>query len=576
MNLSNLKHLSAEFREFNPSISGVFVFSLFVTLMFLVPSVYMQQLYDRVMQSRNYNTLFVLLVIVMFFVLIWTAIEIVRQEVLKRVAFSFDEKISARVFDALNRQTDSLSVAARGSVAHDLNVIREFIGGSMVAQIMDCVWVPVILIAGFMFHAYLGLTLLLITIGVAILSLVSQRVSRDDVLQSLVASSQANEMSRGVMRNAEAARVMGMLPALVGRWRDRQRDAIGWQHHAAKRVAVAVNLLRFLRHAYFPLMLTVGMLLYLAEAVGPGALIAASILSSRAIGPVDAVANSWRSFWTAFQSATRVEQVLAEIAKGSKKISLPPPNGSLVAARIGASPRNRDLAILSDVTFSADPGNVVGVVGPSGSGKSTLGRILVGAWPVTRGSLSLDGYELAHWNQDELGRSIGYVPQDVELLPGTVAENIARFDPITPETEARIIEAVRLAGVQDIIGKLSDGLNTRIGQDGHVLSGGQRQRIALARAVYGSPRLVVLDEPNSNLDALGEEKLAQTIGKLRHDGVITILITHRLNMLSVCDRVLVLNSGTVHAFGERDQVLNRLSSFNPKQITARPSDTVAA
>jgi ABC-type protease/lipase transport system fused ATPase/permease subunit len=238
--------------------------------------------------------------------------------------------------------------------------------------------------------------------------------------------------------------------------------------------------------------------------------------------------------------------------------------------------------VLTDISFRVDPGHVVGVVGPSGAGKSSLARVLVGAWPTLRGSIRLDGNEIAHWDQDELGKIIGYLPQDVDLLPGTVAENIARFEPMGAVTARKINEAVRMAGVQDIVGALKEGLNTRLGPDGHVLSNGQKQRIALARAVYDMPRLVVLDEPNSNLDVAGEQVLAQTITKLRNEGTIVILITHRVNMLAICDHVLVLNAGTVQAFGNRDRVLERLNTYRPKELTnmsaSRPGSggTVAA
>jgi ABC-type protease/lipase transport system fused ATPase/permease subunit len=264
----------------------------------------------------------------------------------------------------------------------------------------------------------------------------------------------------------------------------------------------------------------------------------------------------------------RIEAILREGEKRSEKVALPAPDGPLVVNRVMAGPRNRETPILTDVTFTVEPGRVCGVVGASGSGKTALARILVGAWDVRKGSVSLGGHELSHWEQDELGRYIGYVPQEVDLMPGTVADNIARFEEASAERDAALIEAANLANIQDIVQRLPDGFNTKLGPDGHTLSGGQRQRIALARALYRQPKLVVLDEPNSNLDSAGEEGLGRTITAIRARGAIVVIITHRMNILSLCDQVVVMNAGTVHVAGPREQVLERLaSSAPPRQLT---------
>jgi ABC-type protease/lipase transport system fused ATPase/permease subunit len=300
--------------------------------------------------------------------------------------------------------------------------------------------------------------------------------------------------------------------------------------------------------------------------VGAGVVVAAGILVMRAIGPVDALANGWRTIWNVKLSADRLDALLKKDREKTKRIALPRPDGPLVVSRISVKPRGRDIPTLQDVSFMAMPGTVVGVVGPSGAGKSTLARALTGAWPLLRGSIQLDDHDIAHWDPDLLGTHIGYVPQDIELIPGTLAENIARFEAVTSENSQRLIDAVKGAGILDIVSKLPDGLNTRVGPDGAVLSGGQRQRVALARALYGDPRLVVMDEPNSNIDAAGEQLLANAINRLKDAGAIVILITHRMNMLVYCDQVLVLNSGTVHAFGGRDEILDRIGGYRPKQI----------
>jgi PrtD family type I secretion system ABC transporter len=362
--------------------------------------------------------------------------------------------------------------------------------------------------------------------------------------------------------------VMGMLPSLVAAWHVRQRAALGWNSAAEKRAAMVSAAIKFLRHTYLPIMLTVGTLLYLNEDVGAGIIFAASVLTARAVYPVDGIASNWRQFWNFRLSMSRVDVLLREAAKLSDKVPLAPPNGPLVVSRLAAAPHNRSVPVLTDISFSLQPGQALGVVGPSGAGKSSLARVLVGAWPVQKGSISLDGNELSHWDQDQLGRQIGYVPQDVELLPATVADNIARFDSPDEARDKALHEAIRVAGVQDIIQRLPEGLNTKLGPDGHTLSGGQRQRIALARAIYGGPHLLVLDEPNSNLDAIGEESLGKTINAMRERGAIVVVVTHRTNILSYCDQLLVLNAGTVHAFGRRESILDRLARVAPKKQIA--------
>jgi PrtD family type I secretion system ABC transporter len=543
----------------------------------------MLQVFERVMGSRNAATLMVLFSIAVFLIAVWTVLERIRARMLQQIGIGLDAKISEKVFSALNRQTDSLSAAARATVIQDLSTIRDFISGSLIVQIFDFVWVPLIVLVVALFHPILGLALLGLTIIVTLLALATQRFARDDVLRSTQAFVLANEFGRSVLRSAEAARVMGMMPVMVRRWRRHQEEALGWQQGAINRTGWLSGTLAWLRHMYMPLMLAVGAFLYLNEMVGAGVIFAASMVSIRAVTPVDAIANNWRAFWNVALASQRIEQMLREAAKTTRRVALPAPDGPLIVSRIVAKPRNRDAAILQDVSFSVEPARVVGVVGASGAGKSSLARVLCGAWSLQRGSITLDGHELSHWDQDQLGRYIGYVPQDVELFPGTVAENIARFDEAGDNVDADVVEAVSLANVQDIISRLPDGLNTKLGPDGHVLSSGQRQRIALARAVYRNPRLLILDEPNSNLDAVGEQLLAETLTTLRNRGAIIILVTHRMNMLTYCDDVLVMNAGTVHAFGSRDQIVSRLAGLQVQksgperaQLSGSADKTIAA
>jgi PrtD family type I secretion system ABC transporter len=570
MSGSENTYLRHELREFMPALFSLLFFSFFITLLFLAPTIYFLQLHDRVLTSRNISTLISLTVIVVFLCIVWSILEKNRETILTRVAYALDLKIAPRVFDALNRQTDNLPAAARSLIVQDLGTLRDFVSGGLIIHLFDLVWVPLIVAIAFLFHFWIGVAILVMTGIVAALAIVNQFIAREEVKRAMMQSALSAEFARAVMRSAEVFRSMGMLPRLVLRWSGQRDEAMGWMESAARRTAPIGLAMRIMRHLYLPLMMCVGVILVLSSEIGAGIMFASTILAMRTLHPVDAIANGWRGFWNASLSAGRIDKLLREDARRTPRVQLPAPAGALVVSRIAATPLGRDNVVINDVSFSVDAGSIVGVVGASGAGKSSLGRVLIGAWPLLRGSIVLDGHDIAHWDQDALGRFIGYVPQDVDMLPGTIAENIARFEEASPETDAKVIAAVDLAGIQDIIAKLPHGLNTKLGPDGHMLSSGQRQRVALARAVYGDPRFLVLDEPNSNLDAMGEQSLAETIKALKARGAIVILVTHRMNMLTYCDFVLVMNNGTVHAFGQREQVVNRLAGYQPpKQISDR-------
>jgi ABC-type protease/lipase transport system fused ATPase/permease subunit len=314
--------------------------------------------------------------------------------------------------------------------------------------------------------------------------------------------------------------------------------------------------------------------LYLNQQINAGAVFGIIYIAMRAVSPVAAVTSSWRSIWSFRMATERLNQVLASVNQARERMSLPRPDGSLAVSRVVLAPPDSDNVVLGDVSFSLPGGRILGVVGPSGAGKSSLAKLLVGAWHPRRGTVQLDDHDLAHWDEDRLGQHIGYVPQEIDMLPGTVAENIARFQDGAPRDDDAVLEAARLAGIEDVIRDLPDGYNTRVGAGGHVFSGGQRQRIALARAVFGNPSLVVLDEPNSNLDAVGEQTLGRSLIALKARGATIVLVTHRMSMLSFCDDLLVMNAGTVHTFGPRDVVMNRLPTY--RLAPASHLDAVAA
>lgn len=561
------KYLIAEFRSLDGALVSLFLFSGVITALFIVPSLYMLQVHERVLYSRNVMTLYALSAIALIMMIAWSLLEMARETVLQRLANLFDHTVSGTIFIALNRQTDGLPEASRGLILADIATIRDFIAGSMIPATLDLMWTPLILLVAFLMHPLLGLALMLMMAMQVALALAGQWLARPHVIKALSASARAAEFGRAVMRNAESARVMGMLPNLARRWGAARDESLCCFEAGARSTAVTALPLRILLHAQQPLLIFIGALLVMEAQVGPGLMLAASLIGMRALMPIMAVANGWRVIWNASMAAARLDEILRDVARRAPRVGLPRPAGPLIATRLAVTPPGCSQPVITDISFSVDPGRVVGVVGASGAGKSSLGRALIGAWPLARGTLTLDGHELAHWDQDGLGAHIGYVGPDADMLPGTLAENIARFAPGGPETEARLIRAVELAQIKDIVARLPHGLNTVMGAGGQQLSSGQRQRVAMARALYGDPALYVLDEPNANLDAAGEQSLAEIVKTLRTRGAIVILITHRMTMLSQCDLVLVMNQGAVHAFGERDQVINRLSAYQaPKQL----------
>jgi ABC-type protease/lipase transport system fused ATPase/permease subunit len=349
-----------------------------------------------------------------------------------------------------------------------------------------------------------------------------------------------------------------MLPRLRDRWNDIHSAALGWQSAAGSKANLFSAVTRFLRNSQMIIIYAIGAVLFLNQEVSAAGIFVAMMIMMRALMPIDALISNWQNYTRFFSALARVDDVLRDADDRPRRPSLPELNGALTVSRVYAAAPGSDRIILNDVSFSVEPGRIVGVVGSSGAGKSCLARVLVGIWAPRRGSVSMGDHDLAHWNEDELGLRVGYMSQDIELLPGTIAENISRFDPDALADPTKVLEAVDLAGIQDLIKSLPEGLATPVGPGGHVLSGGQRSRVALARAVYGDPMLVVLDEPNSNLDAASEQTLIRATQRLQARGATVFIITHKLNILNYCDDVLVLNAGAVQAFASRELIVDRL------------------
>jgi PrtD family type I secretion system ABC transporter len=560
-----------ELRSFMPAYTTLFAFSFFCPVLYLASPIYVEQIFDRVMYSRNVDTLAVLALIATFLIVMYAVLEWVRKKALGTIGNAIDARLSRVIFETANRSGKGGAATRASTALADFNMVREFLSGNSLTAIFDAFWSPLFIVVMTLVNWMFGVIGLVLIILTAILAVLNHRLTKADAGRYQRLSFKSQEFSQAVTRNSEAVRVLGMLPPLRDRWYDLHLRMLGWKSSATGRMEIFASATKFMRAYQMAGIYTVGTLLFLNGEVTLSNTFVAMTLMMRGLGPIDQVITNWKGYSDCIGAVARLDEVLRDAHKQGLKVSLPELKGALSVSRVFAFAAGSDKPLLNDVTFSLGEGRVLGVIGPSGAGKSCLARVLVGAWLPRSGSIAIGDHDLAHWNEDELGRHLGYMPQDVELLPGTIAENISRFDPAAASDPNGFLAASELAGIQDLIRSLPSGYNTPVGLNGLVLSGGQRSRIALARAVYGTPRFVVMDEPNSNLDAIAEQSFLSMVQKLRAINATVVIITHKLNILNYCDDVLVLNNGTVQAFGPRDQIVNRIP-----RSTAPPALTVIA
>ena len=548
-----------ELRQFAPVYLALFGISIFGPLMFLMTPLYAEQIMERVTLSRNEATLWVLFSIAMAVMAVYGVLDYLRTRTLQRLGVAIDRKLTAVVFDALNRQRGSVNGAASAQPLIDINSVRDFASGQIVAATFDAFWSPIFIAVMFWIHplmGYLSVTMVLLSGSLTVLN---QLVVSNKSRNSSVCMVRANDFGNAVFRNTESVVALGMLPRVKQVWYRTHTAALGWLSIANNRSNIIQTVQRTVRISQPIVIYTVGALLFLNNEMNIASMTVAMIIMMRGLGPIDQVITNWRSFANFRNALERLDGVIERAGETKRAIMLPRPTGALDVSRLLGVAPDSDKVVINDVSFNVPPGRVLAVIGPSGAGKSCLARFLIGRWRPRRGQISLGDHETSHWNEDDLGQYLGYMPQDIELLPGTVGDNISRFDPNVTKDSEKLLAAAGMAGVHDLIRELPDGFNTRIGQGGHVLSGGQRQRVALARAVYGTPHLVVLDEPSSSLDAAGEQALGLALERLKQAGSAVIVITHKLSLLNYCDDVLIMNAGTVQAFGPRAQIVERLA-----------------
>ena len=543
-----------------PALLHAVIFGSFINFLGLAGPLYMLQVYDRVLASRNLTTLAGLTAILAFFFAVLSILEWVRSRVLIRAGVLFDTSVNQVVFDAVHR-TNLISPGFRNNQAlRDIDAVREFSTGSGIIAFCDVPWLPIYIAASFLLHPLFGIFAIVGACLVLILAVVNERQSRMLLENASRAAMTAQNQAAATLRNTEVIQAMGMVSTFRGLWQSKHADVLGWQAAASNTAGPLIALSKFTRTLLQSLTLGVGAYLAIKGGITPGTMIAGSIIVGKALSPVDLIIGQWKSFIASRQAYRRLNVMFEALPAEEEKMSLPAPNGDISFDRVSARVPGTDRFILSNVTLSIAAGQVVGVIGPSGAGKSTFVRILAGVWPIAGGNVRIDGSDIRHWAEAELGQHIGYLPQDIELFSGTAAQNICRFRKDASEVD--IINAAQLAGVHELIQSLPQGYNTMIGENGSSLSAGQRQRLGLARAVFGMPPIVILDEPNSNLDFAGENSLIAAVVALKSAGITAIFITHKMSMLSQVDKILLLNAGQVQAFGEREEVLAAITEAN--------------
>lgn len=557
--MSTLFKRPDELRQLLQACKGYFataaIFSLAINLLYLSGPLYMMQVYDRVISSGSEITLLMLSIALLLGYAALAGLDAVRARVLTRASVRLDHQMAARVMTAVIDRT-ARGGSTRSQLLRDFDTFRQFITGAGVHAVFDLPWAPIYILVIFAMHPLLGAFALACCVILILLAFLNELAVKSPLSEANEAASRNYIFTEMSLRNTEVVRAMGMTAGLLRRWsRDRIR-LIERQVTASDRASTMQSLIRFSRLSMQSLILGVGAYLVIERLTTAGAMFAASILLGRALQPIEQIVGSWRGLVSARGAFLRLRELLNAHPPRETGLTLPRPDGQLSVDGLSFAPPGTSKAILRGVSFRIEPGEVLGIIGPSGAGKSTLARHLVGVQTPSAGAARLDGADISTWIRSSLGQHLGYLPQDVELFADSIAANICRFD---EGDDNAIIAAAKLAGVHEMIVRLPEGYDTQVGEGGAILSGGYRQRIGLARAVYGNPSLVVLDEPSSNLDAEGDAALAHCILQLKQRGTTVVLISHRPATIGVCDKILVLREGVAEMFGPRNEVLSRLT-----------------
>jgi ATP-binding cassette, subfamily C, type I secretion system permease/ATPase len=564
--------LSAALSRCRNAFIGIGLMSGMINILYLTGSFFMLEVYDRVLPSRSVPTLVGLVVLVVGLYMTQAVLDLIRGRILVRIGASLDESLSSRVFDTVARLP--LKVGQRNDglqPLRDLDSIRSFLSGLGPIALFDLPWMPFYIVICFVFHPLIGLTALVGAIVLITVTLLTEFLTRKPMKEATSFAIARNGLAETSRRNAEALIAMGMLGRIAKRWEDSNHSYLSGQQNVSDVAGGLGAISKVLRMLLQSAVLAVGGYLVIYQLATGGIIIAGAIIAARALAPVDMVIANWKGLVTARQGWNRLNRLLNLMPAQLAPMELQGPNRTLAVENAAVMAPGTQKVVAQDVQFTLDHGSGLGIIGPSGSGKSSVARMLVGVWMPARGKVRLDGAALDQWSSEALGPHIGYLPQDVELLAGSVAQNISRFE---PKADANaIIAAAKAAGVHELITGLSEGYETQIGEQGTALSAGQAQRIALARALYRDPFLIVLDEPNSNLDAEGDEALTKAVLSVRARGGIIVVIAHRPSAIAGVDLLLVMNQGRQQAFGPKDAIMAKLikPAAVPASIKAVPN-----
>ena len=532
-------------------------FSLFINILMLLPAIYMLAVYDIVVPSRSSNTLLFITLLVIGLFIIMNALQIIRGRILVRINNKLDYVLNKKVVNSMYELALKHPTKATIQPFEDFQQIKQFLTGASIFAFFDAPWIPIYLGVLYLFHPYYGNLGVIVVLVVIIITITNEIVTKKYLKKANANLIKSKKFLNNTIGNTEVIEAMGMKSKIYNKWLDIYRDYMTNLQIASDKGTFWSNTMKTFRMLSQSLMLGMGGYLALNLEISSGMIVAGSIVLGRALAPLDLMVNTWKSFSSARESYKRLNSLLSEIEDEKQVLKLPEPKGKISLVNVIVLPPNSKTPLLKGITMNINPGESVAVVGPSGAGKSSLARTMLGIWKPVNGIVEIDDADIKQWDREYLGKFIGYLPQDIELFEGTVAENIARFEDIDEE---KILEAAKISGAHDVIVKLPDGYNTYIGPGGITLSGGQRQRIALARALYGNPRIVILDEPNSNLDDAGERALLNALRILKEKKTTFIVISHKVNILDLVDKIAVLKDGTLTMYGDRDTVLLQLMS----------------
>ena len=562
MSRSHENNLQAALKACKGSFLSVGFFSLFVNTLMLVPTFFMIQVYGRVVPSSSTSTLIMLTLIMTVLMLTLGSLEWVRSRIMVRISNRLDALLGRDVYRAsFKKALSSGGMDASAQSLNDLTSLRQFLTGNGLFAFFDAPWLPIYTVIMFMFHPWFGWMTVGSAIVLIVLAFLNQRFTGKTLAEANQQSVTATLQTTKNLRNAEVIESMGMLDTLMARWITRQRRVLALQSYASDKGGIITSISKTFRTWSQSIMLALGAYLAITHEVNPGLMMAGSLLLGRALSPIDQMIGSWKGFVAARVQYGRLNDTLEKLNAEPERMTLPDPEGHIQVESLVVAPPGAKAAVIRNISFVTPVGSIVGIVGPSAAGKSTLARALLGIWPPQHGTVRLDGADISTWDKQKLGPHLGYLPQDIELFEGTISDNVARFTKVDPE---KVVLAAQIAGVHEMILQLPEGYDTVIGSEGINLSGGQRQRIGLARAIYGSPRLIVLDEPNSNLDDVGERALAVALQKIKETGATVFIISHRPSILSRLDRIMVMAGGTISMYGAREQVIAELAQQQAK------------